>query len=241
MANSYKFLGVRVDNVTMSQVMQRISRAITSHQPLNIATVNPELIMIAQRQPEFKQILNNADIVTPDGVGILLTGKLTGRHLNQRVTGADICLNVAKLAAENNYNLYLLGAAPGIAQQAAASFKKAYPALNVTADSSDPDDKYTTKIINHVTAAKADILLVAYGSPTQEVWIANHRAKTKAMVTIGVGGSFDFIAGAVRRAPKWVQSIGLEWLWRLVLQPSRFKRMLVLPVFALKAIFERRP
>lgn len=232
MNKAYDFLGVRVDVVRMSDVVERVAESITNKQPLNIATVNPELVMIAQKNAEFASVLAAADVVTPDGVGLLMVGAVSGRKLPERVTGADLCQELASQAAQQNWNIYLLGAKPGVAQKAADKLAAKYPGLKITADSSDPENADVSKI----AGSGANILLVAYGSPKQELWISQHRQQLGTMVTIGVGGSFDFIAGNIQRAPKFIQKIGLEWLWRTILQPWRLKRILVLPKFAILAL-----
>lgn len=239
MASSYTFLDVRVDNVTMDQTVDRVSEAITKSVACNIVTVNPELVMAATKNPDFKKVIKQADIVTPDGVGLIIMGRLTGRRLQERVTGVDLCDRLAKEAAQRGWSLYLLGAAPGVAQQAAKNLQSIYPNLTIAGtNSSDPDDKLASDIHMDITRTKPNILLVAYGSPTQELWIQKHRQQLGNIVTVGVGGSFDFIAGTAKRAPKFVQSIGLEWLWRLILQPKRWRRMLVLPKFAIACLFK---
>lgn len=239
MANSYTFLDVRVDNITMDETVEGISRAIQDKKPYSVVTVNPELVMAARTNSVFKTLIKNAGCVTPDGVGLLIMGKLTGRPLKQRVTGVDLCDRLAEKAEKEGWNIYLLGAGPGVARQAAANLQKKYPKLKIVgASSADPDPISANDIKNDIISAKPDILLVAYGSPTQELWIDTYRKAFDPLVTIGVGGSFDFIAGSTKRAPKWIQTIGLEWLWRLILQPSRFRRMLVLPKFAILSLFK---
>lgn len=235
MANKYRFLGVRVDNVTVRQVIDKVTESIKSKKPCNIITVNPELVMAARKNQEFKSVIDKADIVTPDGVGLLMVGQLTKRHLTERVTGVDLCDHLAKLSADNEWGIYLLGARPGVAAKAALNLQKKYPKLIIAGTSSaDPQNN----IKNNIISAKPQILLVAYGSPTQELWIKNHQKDLGPIITVGVGGSFDFIAGNTKRAPKFIQKIGLEWLWRFILQPWRWKRMLSLPKFAILALFE---
>lgn len=239
MANSYTFVDVRVDNVTMDQTADKVTEAISKKVALNIVTVNPELIMIATKNQEFKDIIQDASVVTPDGVGLLIMGRLTGRRLQERVTGVDLCYRLAEEAAKHNWGIYLLGAHPGVAQRAAKNLKKVNPDLKIVgANSSDPDDHYAADILEDIERTTPDILLVAYGSPTQELWIKKHRKQLGNIVTIGIGGSFDFIAGTAKRAPKLVQKIGLEWLWRLMLQPKRWRRMLALPKFAIASVFK---
>lgn len=195
--------------------------------------------MAATKNDSFKSIIAGANVVTPDGVGLIIMGRLTGRRLHERVTGVDLCDRLAKQASEKGWRVYLLGAGPGVAQQAALNLQKQYPKLKVAgANGADPDPISANDIKNDIISAKPDILLVAYGSPTQELWIQEHRKQLDPLVTIGVGGSFDFIAGSAKRAPKLVQKIGLEWLWRLILQPWRIKRILVLPKFAILSLFK---
>ena len=239
MASSYTFLDVRVDNVTMNQTVAGISDAIKQKRPYSVVTVNPELVMAARDNATFKQFIKDADVVTPDGIGLIIIGRLTGRRLYERVTGVDLCSRLAKEAAMHGWSIYLLGAGAGIAKQAAKNLRDTRPDLVIVgANSADPDDLLANDIIIDIKKMKPDILLVAYGSPTQELWIKKHRKQIGNIVTIGVGGSFDFIAGSAKRAPKLVQKIGLEWLWRLIMQPSRLRRMLALPKFAILSLFE---
>lgn len=195
--------------------------------------------MAATKNKIFKNIIEEADVVTPDGIGLILMGWITGRHLRERVTGVDLCNRLAQQAARNGWSIYLLGAAPGIAQQAAINLQNKYPGLKIAGtNDADPDPSLANDIYLDIISSKPNILLVAYGSPAQELWIDKYRKQFDPMVTIGVGGSFDFIAGSAKRAPKFIQKIGFEWLWRLVHQPKRFKRMLVLPKFAILALFK---
>lgn len=239
MANRYTFLDVRVDNITMDETVQKVAQAIKAEKSLNIVTVNPELVMAATKHDEFKDVITNSDIVTPDGVGLVIMGTLTGRRLKQRVTGVDLCDRLAGEAAKHSWSIYLLGAKPGVAEQAGKNLVAKYPKLNIAGtNSGDPDDASAQDILMDITTVEPDILLVAYGSPTQELWIKKYRDDLAGIITIGVGGSFDFIAGSAKRAPKAVQNVGLEWLWRLAMQPKRFKRMLALPKFAILSLFK---
>jgi N-acetylglucosaminyldiphosphoundecaprenol N-acetyl-beta-D-mannosaminyltransferase len=219
----------------MKTTVEYIGEAIAAKQACNVVTVNPELIMAARKNGEFKDAIEQADIVTPDGISLVVIGKLTKRRLTERVTGVDLCDELAKQAAVHKWTIYLLGAKPGVAAKAATNLEKKYSGLTIAgASSADPEDT----IINDITSTKPNVLLVAYGSPTQELWIKQHQKALGDIVTVGVGGSFDFIAGSAKRAPRFIQKIGLEWLWRLILQPSRWKRMLALPKFAIRALFE---
>jgi len=237
--NSHRFIGVRVDDITSNQVLERIASAIEHQKACNIVTVNPELIMTATKNKDFKAIIDHADMVTPDGVGLRIMGFVTGRRLKQRVTGVDLCQAIAEQAAQHGWRIYLLGAAPGVAQQAATNLTIRYPKLQIVgASSNNPDPQGSTATLADIAKAKPNILLVAYGSPRQELWINKYREQFDPMITIGVGGSFDFIANQSKRAPTWVQSIGLEWLWRLAHEPRRWRRMLALPKFAILSLFK---
>jgi len=239
MPRSFRFLGVRVDDITMKTAVEYIGESIKAKQVCNVVTVNPELIMAARKNKTFKEVIEEADIVTPDGVGLVMIGRLTKRHVTQRVTGVDLCEELAKQAAIKGWGVYLLGAKPGVAARAAKNLQKRYTGLTITGTSDkDPNDFETNDIQTDIISPKTNILLVAYGSPTQELWIKEHQKDLGNIVTIGVGGSFDFIAGTAKRAPKFIQKVGLEWLWRLILQPSRWRRMLALPKFAILALFE---
>lgn len=234
MPRSYTFAGIRVDDITMKTAVAYIGESIEAKQACNIITVNPELIMAARKNDAFKQVIEQADIVTPDGISLVVIGRLTGRKLSERVTGVDLCDALADQAAEKGWSIFMLGAKPGVAAKAALNLQEKYPKLKIAGTSSaDPQNDIT-----NIISSKPNILLVAYGSPTQELWINDHKKALGNIVTIGVGGSFDFIAGTTKRAPKFIQKIWLEWLWRLIMQPSRWRRMLALPKFAILALFE---
>jgi len=238
MPRSYTFAGIRVDDISMKTTVECIGESIDAKQSCNIVTVNPELIMAARKNNAFKDVIEHADIVTPDGISLVVIGHLTSRKLTERVTGVDLCDRLAEEASKTGWRIYMLGAKPGVAATAAEKLKSKYPGLHISGVSSaDPGDVRENDI-NNIISAKTNILLVAYGSPAQELWIKKHQKALGHIVTIGVGGSFDFIAGTTKRAPKFIQKIWLEWLWRLIMQPSRWRRMLALPKFAILALFE---
>jgi N-acetylglucosaminyldiphosphoundecaprenol N-acetyl-beta-D-mannosaminyltransferase len=203
-----------------------------------IATVNPEFIMTAQKDPVFLKILNEADICLADGVGLLMAGRWMGKPLPERVAGSDFVYEVAQLAAENSWRLFLLGAAPGVAEEAAAIFQDKFPGLSIAgtyAGSPDPSENQT--IVDLINDSQADILYVAYGAPKQDKWIARNRYDLPPVrLAVGIGGSLDFVTGRSVRAPRWAQDAGLEWLHRLYKEPWRLKRMMALPRFAIEVI-----
>jgi N-acetylglucosaminyldiphosphoundecaprenol N-acetyl-beta-D-mannosaminyltransferase len=222
---SVSILGVRVDAVTMPQTLGWIEAAVAARQPRQICTANPEFIMAAQRDPEFRAVLNQADLVLPDGVGLLWAARRLGVCLPERVAGSDLIYRLAELAGQRGWRVYLLGAGEGVAQAAAQRLQGLYPGLVVAGSfAGDPRSASADALVAGVRAARPDVLLVAYGAPAQDKWIAQYRARLGVPVSIGVGGSFDFVAGVARRAPVWMQRLGLEWLHRLWRQPWRARR-----------------
>jgi N-acetylglucosaminyldiphosphoundecaprenol N-acetyl-beta-D-mannosaminyltransferase len=226
-------LGVPIDHATFDSLLELIAGWISAGDRLHqICTVSPEFVMIAQDDPDFMQVLRAADLCVADGVGLLFAARYLGHPLPERVTGSDGVPLIAKRAAHEAWKLFLLGAGPGVAEQAAARLIEHCPGLQVVgtyAGRPSPDEE--AEIVERVNASGADILLVAYGAPRQDLWIAQNRARLNVHVAMGVGGTFDFIAGVVPRAPRWMQRVALEWLYRLYKQPSRWRRMLRLPRF----------
>lgn len=246
MPRSFRFLDVKVSDITYSEAVDDVSSFIASGQPHQIATVNPEFIMSARRHPEFKAVLNNCDLTVPDGVGLTLVGALTRRKLRQRVTGVDLIEALCRAGAKKGWRFFLLGAAEGVAKQAGEILATKYPGLQVVGSyAGSPDPAYDNETAAIITEAKPDILLVAYGAgrrntpPPQDLWIARNQPKLGVPVAMGVGGSFNYITGTSKRAPKWLRTIGLEWFYRLITEPWRWRRMLVLPKFAFLALAEK--
>jgi len=240
MGEAIEILGVKVDNVTGSEAMDRIGEFIRDGRPHQVVTVNPEFVVMAQRDRDFRQILNGSELALPDGVGLLWASRVLGRPLRERVAGSDLVEDLARLAAEGGYGLYLLGAGPGVAQDAAGALMTRYPSLRIAgAYAGSPRDEEDGETVSRVRAASPDILLVAYGAPAQDRWIRRNLRLLGVPVCIGVGGALDFTSGRVKRAPIWVRRLGLEWLFRLAIQPWRWRRMLRLPRFAFLVLRSR--
>jgi len=229
-----KLLGVPVDAITYSGWMDRIGAWIRAGDGArHVCTVNPEFIMIAQGDPIFFNILNRAEICVPDGIGLLWASRHVGAPLPERVTGSDGVPLIARHAAQNGWKLYLLGAAEGVAERAARFLREQHPQLLITGVyGGSPDEAEEDEIVARINASGADILLVAYGAPQQDLWIARNLPRLEVSMAMGVGGALDFIAGVVPRAPYWMRDRGMEWLYRLLRQPWRLRRMLRLPRFA---------
>ena len=226
-------MGAPVHDVTMAETLALIDRWISAGGAHQIATVNPEFLMKARHDPDFRATLQRAALCIPDGIGVLWAARLRGQKLRERVAGSDLVPLLSAEAAQQGWRIFYLGAAPGVAEKAAAILAARYPGLNVAGCyAGSPALEEDDDIVARVRAAQADILFVAYGAPKQDLWLDRNLARTGASVGIGVGGSFDFIAGVSRRAPRWMQRLGLEWLYRLVREPWRWRRQLALPHFA---------
>jgi heptosyltransferase-2 len=235
-------LGLPVDAVTYDGWLKRIGEWVaTGERCHHVCTMNPEFVMIAQQDVNFRNILQRADLRVPDGVGLLWAMRRRGRPLPQRVTGSDGVPIIAQAAARHGWRLFLLGAAEGVADKAAEVLRARNPGLQIVGTySGSPAPEDEDRLVEMVNASGADILFVAFGAPEQDKWIARNLPRLKPKMAMGVGGTFDFIAGIVPRAPLWMQRLGLEWLFRLYLQPWRIGRMLRLPRFVLAVLLEKR-
>ena len=241
MIESIDILGVQVHAVTYLQVIDIIGDWITQGDPHQLATANPEFVMAAQHNPEFCKVLNHADLCVPDGVGLLWAAQRLGRVLPERVTGSDLVPLLARKAAEKGWRVYLLGAGPGVAERTAQILLSQNPAFRIAGTyAGSPAEADAPALVERVRLAQPDILWVAYGAPAQDLWIARYGSELGVPVMVGVGGAFDHIAGVRKRAPGWIQRIHLEWLFRLITQPWRWRRQLVLPQFVWAVMRQER-
>lgn len=225
--------GVPVDLVTDADVLAAADESVEARRPIQIVTVNAEFVVTAQRNDPFRAVLRRAAISTPDGAGVVWALRWRGYRI-RRLGGSDLIWSLSENAALRGHRVFYLGAEEGVAAEVAQRLKGRYPGLQVAgflSGTSDPRDE--GRIAEAVKASGADILFVAYGAPAQEMWIARNLDRTGAAVAIGVGGSFDYVAGRARRAPLWMREHGLDWFWRLMMQPWRWRRMLALPRFVL--------
>ena len=235
MTERVEILGVKVDAVTMAQAVERVASLIAAGKPEMVATANAEMLLRATHDDELKSILNAANLVVPDGAGTVWAARHLGKNMPERVAGADLVQELMKLAPARSWKFFLFGSAPGIADKAKAKAESLYPGIEIAGTRNG----YFTaadepEIISQIKASRADVLLAALGVPKQEKWLAAHMNELNVPVSIGVGGTFDVMAGVVKRAPLWMQKARLEWLFRAMLQPSRAGRLLALPKFVLK-------
>jgi N-acetylglucosaminyldiphosphoundecaprenol N-acetyl-beta-D-mannosaminyltransferase len=236
-------LGVAIDDLTEEQALAHVGAFIAAGGPHQIVTINPEFVMEARRNTAFRAALAAADLATPDGFGLLLVARWRGTPLRGRVTGVELTGRIAGEGARRGWSLFLLGAAPGVAERAAAALRARHPGLRIAgcyAGSPRPEDEPGIRAL--ILQARPDVLLVAYGHPAQDVWIARNQPHLRVPVAIGVGGVFDYLAGVAPRAPGWMRRLGLEWLYRLTRQPRRWRRILTaVPLFLWAALRERTP
>ncbi len=220
----------RVHPVDMEEAVLRIGDFIMERSFHLVVTLGTEMVMQAQKDREFCAILNRADLVVPDSAGVCWACGRAGNPLRGRVPGIDLLLRLATMAPERKWRIFFLGASPGVAEEAARVLSEKIPGFNPagTFHGFFTEDE---EALERIREAGPDILLAALGSPRQEKWLWNNRQKLAVPVAIGVGGSLDVISGRRRRAPRWMQRMGLEWLYRLFSEPSRFRRMLALPAF----------
>lgn len=234
-------LGVGVNSLTMDEAVEKIEGFIEGRKNALIATANAEMIMRATYDEELKKILNAADLVVPDGAGTVWAAGYLGHPMPERVAGYDLSQELMKAAPERGQRIYFFGSAPGVADAAKAKAEEWYPGINIVGTRNGffkPEDE--AEIIAEIKAAQPDILLVALGVPKQEKWLFAHREELNVPISIGVGGSFDVMAGVMKRAPLWMQKAKLEWLYRGLKQPSRIGRLMALPKFVIAVMNSKR-
>ena len=207
--------------------------------PHFVATVNPEFIMLARKDREFARVLESADLCLPDGIGVVWAARRQGCQISAPVAGTDMLPPLAAMCARRGLRLFLLGARPGVASQLATQLRATHPTLEVAAYAGDASPSGDAEALKLIHEHRADVVLIAFGAPKQELWFHRVKASLDIKVAMGVGGAFDYLTGRVPRAPIWMRRAGLEWLHRLVRQPWRFRRMTVLPLYALLVLSSR--
>lgn len=236
-----EILGVKVNSLTMAQAVEAVQQFIAEKRVALVATANAEMLMRATQDEELKDILNQADLVVPDGAGTVWAAGHLGEPMPERVAGFDLAQELMREAPSRGDRVYFFGSAPGVADKAKAKAEELYPGIQVVGVRngffSEADEP---QIIADIRAAKPDILLAALGVPKQEKWLKKHMQELQVPVSIGVGGTLDVMAGVMERAPLWMQKAKLEWLFRGLKQPSRAGRLLALPKFVLKVVASKK-
>ena len=230
-------LGVGFDNLTCEEALARCLE-IAEHAKGYVVTPNPEIVYRCRKDPVANRVVNGGSLVIPDGIGVIYGAKILGTPIKARIPGIDLACALMQQMNQSGLKLFLLGAKPGIAQKAADNLRITYPNLQIvgTHDGYFQDD---TPVIQAINAVKPDVLFVCLGSPRQEQWTSDHLGELDVHLCMCLGGSLDVFSGTVERAPSFYRKCGLEWLYRLFQQPSRFGRMTVLPKFLLLALKER--
>jgi len=227
---SINFAGIQVDNVTLEEAALKAEEFVRSGKPHLIVTPNPEIIVTSQDDHELREILNSADLRVPDGISMVVVSKLLGKPLKERVSGIDLMLKLIEVSALKKYKIFLYGGGPGIAEKAAQKLSSKHPGL-VIVGIENGYTKDDAEVIKKIKTTKPDLLFVGLGAGRQERWLNRHLKQLDVPVGMVIGGSMDVISGLKKRAPEWMQKTKIEWLYRLITEPTRWKRQLALPKF----------
>jgi N-acetylglucosaminyldiphosphoundecaprenol N-acetyl-beta-D-mannosaminyltransferase len=224
----------------MTEALTVINSFVQKKTPHHVITVDASMVVLAREDPDLKRIVRGADLVTPDGAGILWAANLFGKRINNKVSGVDIVEQLCKASSMTGLKLFFLGAAPEVASTAAVKLTEKYPGARIVGTrhgfftvEEEPE------IVKEIAETKPDVLFVAFGIPKQEKFIERNKAAMGIPVLIGVGGSFDVYSGLVKRAPVWMQNAGLEWIFRLCQNPKKINKVMTLPTFVLIAIWTK--
>lgn len=235
-----KVLGITIHGVTMKQAVLQVEQFIKQGGPHLVATANSEMVLKATHDILLGQVLEKAHLVVPDGIGVVWAAKVLGTPVPERVPGIDLMQEVLKYGAPRGWKVFLLGAQAGIPEIVKKRIEQEHPGVQVVGYHHGYFAKEEeAQVCAKIQSCAPDILFVALGMPRQEKWAAGRLAKLKVPVAIGVGGSFNVLAGVDKRAPKWMQKAGLEWFYRLIRQPWRVGRMASLPQFALMVLLDK--
>lgn len=231
-------MGVGFDSLTLKESVTEALRLISERRSAYVVTPNPEIVMMCRADGAVMDAVQNADLVLPDGIGVVYGAKILGTPLKQKVPGIDFVQSLMGELSQTGGRAFLLGSKPGVAEMAAETLRNRYPGLTIcgTQDGYFKDD---APVIAAINEAKPDLLFVCLGAPKQELWMQHNASKLNVGIMAGLGGSLDVFAGTVKRAPKLFQKLGLEWFYRLMKEPWRIGRMMQLPKFLFATIKER--
>lgn len=239
MRDRIKILGVEIDNVDISESLAITKKLIEESKKTCklVVAPNTEFIMTAQKDEDFFRILKTADLATPDSVGVMIGGKLQKKEFKARIPGQTYFREVLEYGEKEGWTFYLLGGKGDVAELATANLKKIYPNINIVGYHEGYfEEDSEEEVIKQINTLNPNVLFVAMGAPLQEKWIYQHRDELKVDIAAGQGGTLDYESGKIKRAPKIIQKMCIEWLWRLVLQPSRITRMIVLPIYLINVL-----
>lgn len=234
-----EIMGVAFDNVTMDEALEKAALLLQTPTADYCVTPNAEIVYEAMQDPDFAALLNGASLVLPDGAGVVLGGKILGTPLKQKVAGIEFADHLAEYLSKTGGRLYLLGGKPGIGEKAAENLIAKYPGLQVVGIA-DGYFQQEQPVVEKINEARPDVLFVCLGAPKQERFMRDHKDELQVRFMIGLGGSLDGFAGTVKRAPRWMIQMNLEWLYRLIKEPRRLGRMMRLPKFVLACAAESR-
>jgi N-acetylglucosaminyldiphosphoundecaprenol N-acetyl-beta-D-mannosaminyltransferase len=234
--NHVDILGIDFLKKSFVEVVGVLTERIHQNEKTFVVTANPEIVMYTRENPEYKETVKNADFVVPDGSGIILAAKILNHPLSGRVTGYDLMIRLLELANQNQWRIYLLGGQEETNQKAAVNIRMQFPNAQLVGARNGFFNWEDNTINEEIQSLSPDLVFVCLGFPRQEKWIAENLVHFSKGVFIGVGGSIDVIAGEVKRAPEVWQKMNLEWFYRLMMQPSRWRRMLALPRFLIQIL-----
>lgn len=247
--NKLSIMGVRINNITMNEVMDIIKTKISNNKQYTIYTPNTEFVMMCQKDDEFMELMNNSDINIPDGIGLIYASKIKKHPLKEKVAGFDLSVNLLKLANENSLKLFVVGGKPGVAEKAMKNVHEKYPNIDIVGIQhgyfkgthlGKNGHEEELKVLENINKAEPHILFVGFGAKKQEQWIEYNKDKINAKIIIGNGGTLDGLAGNVKRAPEIFIKLGLEWFYRLMKEPKRITRQILLPIFMFKILFGKK-
>ncbi|GHH97461.1 WecB/TagA/CpsF family glycosyltransferase [Neobacillus kokaensis] len=231
MKNTVNVLGIEFINKNFNEVIEILKNNIQSNKKSFVVTANPEIAMFAYEHPDYNAIVQLADMVVPDGIGIVMASKILNTPIQERVAGFDLTVRLLELGNEHKWRIYLLGGKEETNKKAVANIASRYPQLQIVGSHHGYFDWKEGIVTEEIQAAKPDIVFVALGYPRQEEWIVENLPRFSKGLFMGVGGSIDVLAGEVKRAPQFFRRLNLEWFYRLLKQPTRWRRMLALPQF----------
>lgn len=233
-----EILNVNFENISKKELLNKLVTKVSSDQKTFLVTANPEMVMYAKKDEDYNQIVGKADYVIADGYGVVLGSKILGTPVPERIPGFELMCDLLESGAKKGWSVYFLGAKNEVIEKTVSNVIRDYPGLKI-AGFHDGYFKDSTEIREQIKESKPDLIFVALGFPKQEKWIDDNYPHFEKGLFIGVGGSFDVLAGTVKRAPLIWQKMNLEWFYRLIQEPSRWRRMLVLPLFVIEVIFRK--